>query len=139
MAAKRLVRDTTGLCFELTETRFLKTVDRFQNNHIFCFLTGGNVKFLLLMNPDPNVTSYGSYNSAAPAKGSATGAASSRQAGPIASNPASTQTEDAVRSFMSEIYELWIKHIMNPLHVADKPVSSPAFRANVAASAKKYL
>lgn len=121
----------------LTQTRFLKTIDRFQNNHIFCFLTGGNVKFLLLMNPDPNVTSYGSYMPPTATKG--TGASGTRQAGSITNNPTSTQTEEAVKSFMGEVYELWIKHIMNPLHVADRAVSSPAFRANVAASAKKYL
>ncbi|CAD0082233.1 unnamed protein product [Aureobasidium vineae] len=49
------------------------------------------------------------------------------------------QTEEAVRQFMTDVYEAWIKCIMNPFYVVNAPVTSPVFRGRVAAAAKKYL
>jgi len=115
---------------------YLKNIDRFQNNHIHCFLTGGNVKFLLLMNPDPSSTAYANYPGSNAARPSP---ASARQATLLASNPSSTQTEEAVRQFMLEVYEAWVKCIMNPFYMVNTPVSSPVFRARVATAAKRYL
>jgi len=76
-------------------SRYLKKVDTFQNNHIHCFLTGGNVKFMLLMNADPSMTGYASPPPSRPS--------TARQSTLLASNPASSQTEEAVRNFMTEV------------------------------------
>lgn len=79
--------------------RYLRRIDTFQNNHIHCFLTGGNVKFMLLMNPDPSTTTYSSYQASPPSRPS-----TARQStGLLAANPTSQQTEDAVRQFMFEV------------------------------------
>ncbi|KAF2207086.1 hypothetical protein CERZMDRAFT_51818 [Cercospora zeae-maydis SCOH1-5] len=116
-----------------TRDLYLKKIDSFQNNHIHCFLTGGNIKFMLLMNPDPNATAYSNFQ--APASRPNTG----RQSSLIASNPTSQQTEEAVRQFMTEVYEAWMKCIMNPFYNVNQPVTSPMFRGRVANAAKKYL
>lgn len=57
----------------------------------------------------------------------------------LANNPASVQTEEAVRQFMTEVYEAWVKCIMSPFYVVNRPVTSPVFRSRVAAAAKKCL
>lgn len=116
---------------------YLKNIDRFQNNHIHCFLTGGNVKFLLLMNPDPSSTTYSSYPASNPPRPPPS--VTARQSTLLASNPSSAQTEEAVRQFMLEIYEAWVKCIMSPFYIINQPVTSPVFRGRVAAAAKKYL
>ncbi len=77
--------------------RYLKCVDKFFNNYISCFITGGNVKFLLLHQPSQPVT-----------------AATSRSSTSIGANPTSAATEEAIKSFFTEVYENWIKAIMNP-------------------------
>lgn len=78
--------------------RYLKKIDTFQNNHIHAFLTGGNIKFMLLMNPDPTATAYATYQTSPPSRPS-----TGRQSMLIASNPNSQQTEEAVRQFMFEV------------------------------------
>ncbi|KAI5362538.1 Putative trafficking protein particle complex subunit 2 [Septoria linicola] len=117
-----------------TKDLYLKKVDSFQNNYIHCFLTGGNVKFMLLMNPDPSATSYSSHQ-APPASRPNT----ARQSTLIANTPSSQQTEEAVRQFMTEVYEAWMKCIMNPFYNVNQVVTSPVFRSRVATAAKKYL
>lgn len=138
-----------------SHSRYLKKIDSFQNNHIHTFITGGNVKFMLLMNPDPAATAYSSFQASPPSRPS-----TARQSTLIANNPSSQQTEDAVRQFMSEVrhpapfttfhtdispswheqvYEAWMKCIMNPFYATDQPVTSPVFRSRVSTAAKKYL
>ncbi|CAK4030342.1 Trafficking particle complex subunit 2 [Lecanosticta acicola] len=119
-----------------TKELYLRKVDSFQNSHIHAFLTGGNVKFMLLMNPDPAATTYSSYPTSPPPR-PGTGAA--RQSTLIASNPTSQQTEEAVRQFMIEVYEAWMKCIMNPFYAVNQPVTSPVFRSRVSTAARKYL
>ncbi|KAI5246180.1 trafficking protein-like protein particle complex subunit 2 [Aureobasidium subglaciale] len=116
---------------------YLKNVDRFQNNHIHCFITGGNVKFMLLMNPDPTSTTYSTYSAAAPQRQHPS--VTARQSTLLANNPTGAQTEEAVRQFMTDVYEAWIKCIMNPFYIVNGPVTSPVFRSRVAAAAKKSL
>nr|POF18002.1 trafficking protein particle complex subunit 2 [Quercus suber] len=77
---------------------YLRKVDTFQNNHIHCFLTGGNVKFMLLMNPDPNTTTYSAYTTSQNSRPSTARQSTTS----IAANPSSQQTEEAVRQFMGE-------------------------------------
>jgi len=56
-------------------------------------------------------------------------------------NPTAPATEEAVKNFMVEVYEIWVKTVMNPFFGVGvgEPVRSPVFRARVAAAAKKYL
>lgn len=132
---------------------YLKKVDTFQNNHIHTFLTGGNVKFMLLMNPDPQATPYSNFASPPPSRPS-----TARQSMLLANNPGSSQTEDAVRGFVTEVsiswesllgdgmtltsvqvYEAWVKCTMNPFYDVNQEVTSPVFRSRVAAAAKRFL
>lgn len=99
---------------------YLKCIDRFYNNYVSCFMTGGNVKFLLLHAPTQPATS-------------------ALRASTIASNPTSPQTEEAIRAFFVEVYENWVKTIMSPFYQVNMPVTSAVFRTRVAAAAKKYL
>ncbi|KAK0386270.1 hypothetical protein NLU13_6107 [Sarocladium strictum] len=101
---------------------YIKRIDQFFNNYISCFVTGGNVKFLLLHQPT-----------------AATSSASSRVSTAIGANPASPQTEEAIRLFFVEVYDNWVKAIMSPFYNANMEVRSPVFRARVAAAGRKYL
>jgi len=85
-------------------------------------MTGGNVKFLLLHAPSQ------------PATANTTRASTS-----IAANPTSPQTEEAIKQFFTEVYENWVKTIMNPFYQVNMEVKSPVFRGRVAAAGKKYL
>lgn len=38
-----------------------------------------------------------------------------------------------------QVYENWVKCIMNPFYHVNQPVTSPIFRSRVATAAKKYL
>lgn len=92
---------------------------------------------MLLMNPDPTSTTYSTYPAGPPPRQNP--AATARQSTLLANNPNSAQTEEAVRQFMTDVYEAWIKCIMNPFYIVNRPVTSPVFRGRVAAAAKKYL
>jgi len=91
---------------------------------------------MLLMNPDPSVTTYSAFQTSPPARPST---ARQQSTIAIAANPTSQQTEEAVRQFMFEVYEAWIKCIMNPFYQSNQVVTSPVFRGRVATAAKKYL
>ena len=39
----------------------------------------------------------------------------------------------------AQVYESWVKCIMNPFYQANQVVTSPIFRSRVATAAKKYL
>jgi len=98
---------------------YLKCVDRFYNNYVSCWMTGGNVKFMLLHAPSQPATTTTSRA--------------------IAANPTSPQTEEAIKLFFTEVYENWVKTIMNPFYQVNMEVKSPIFRSRVAAAGKKYL
>ncbi|KAM0712081.1 hypothetical protein Q7P37_011175 [Cladosporium fusiforme] len=117
-----------------TKDLYLKKVDTFQNNHIHTFITGGNVKFMLLMNPDPQATPYSNFASPPPSRPS-----TARQSMLLANNPGSSQTEDAVRGFVTEVYEAWVKCTMNPFYDVNSEITSPIFRSRVTAAAKRFL
>lgn len=76
----------------------------------------------------------------------------------LANNPGSSQTEDAVRGFVTEVsiswesllgdgltltsiqvYEAWVKCTMNPFYDVNQEITSPIFRSRVAAAAKRFL
>lgn len=57
------------------------------------------MKFMLLMNPDPSITTYSSYPTSPPSRPS-----TARQSTiMLAANPTSPATEEAVRQFMIEV------------------------------------
>ncbi|KAJ9155063.1 Trafficking protein particle complex subunit 2 [Pleurostoma richardsiae] len=101
---------------------YLKVVDKFFNNYISCFVTGANVKFLLLHQPT-----------------AAASGASSRSSTSIAANPTSPATEEAIKNFFMEVYDSWVKAVMSPFYKVNMEVRSPVFRARVAAAGRKYL
>lgn len=103
--------------------RYLKVIDKFFNNYISCFVTGANVKFLLLHQPFGGSSSSGS----------------SRSSTSIAANPTSAATEEAIKSFFLEVYENWVKAVMNPFYKVNMEVKSPIFRQRVFAAGRKYL
>ncbi|KAI2636417.1 Sedlin [Hypomontagnella submonticulosa] len=105
-----------------TGQMYLKCVDKFFNNYVSCFVTGGNVKFLLLHQPTMPVSTT-----------------STRSSTSIGANPTSPQTEEAIKSFMLEVYENWVKTIMSPFYRVNMEVRSPIFRQRVAAAGRKYL
>ncbi|KAK5018249.1 trafficking protein-like protein particle complex subunit 2 [Cryomyces antarcticus] len=115
---------------------YLKTIDRYHNNHISCYLTAGNVKFLLLLSPDTHPAAYtASSNTQRPSS-----AALARQtSSSLAANPTAPQTEEAIRLFFTEVYDAWVKNLMNPFYMLNAPVRSPVFRGRVMAAGKKYL
>lgn len=103
--------------------RYLKVIDKFFNNYISCFVTGANVKFLLLHQPS----------------GSGSGLGASRSSTSIAANPTSAATEEAIKNFFLEIYENWVKAVMSPFYKVNMEVKSPIFKQRVVAAGKKYL
>ncbi|CAG8960689.1 hypothetical protein HYFRA_00013457 [Hymenoscyphus fraxineus] len=100
---------------------YLKNIDRYYNNYISAFITGSNTKFLLLHHPTtPSTTS-------------------TRASTSIPANPTSPQTEEAIKQFFVEVYENWLKTVMNPFYTQGMRIDSPVFRGRVAAAGRKYL
>ena len=81
-----------------------------------------DVKFLLLHAPSQPATTT-----------------TTRASTSIAANPTSPQTEEAIKQFFTEVYENWVKTIMNPFYHVNMEVKSPVFRTRVVAAGKKYL
>lgn len=165
-------------------------IDRFYNNYVSCFLTGGStslflsflswasivtcwcphanlhtgepsptspylkdlgndnprstdIKFLLLHAPNPTLsTPY--YSSGGGAGSSAASLATTTTTTATATstttmNPTAPATEEAIRQFFMDVYDVWVKNIMNPFYIVNMEVKSPVFRARVVAAARKYL
>ena len=106
----------------MSRRRYLKCIDKFFNNYVSCFVTGANVKFLLLHQPNVPTSSSASRASTA-----------------IGANPTSPATEEAVKMFFTEVYDNWVKAIMSPFYKANMEVRSAVFRSRVAAAGRKYL
>ncbi|KAJ1462765.1 trafficking protein particle complex subunit 2 putat [Pelagophyceae sp. CCMP2097] len=49
------------------------------------------------------------------------------------------RNEEAVRNFFVEVYELYVKLLMNPFYQYDTPILSPAFDQRVHTLARRYL
>lgn len=123
-------------CTNTISTRYLKSIDRFYNNFISCFLTGSGARFLLLHCPDPTAT-HNAHLTPMPPSSNADKRTSNSSS--IAYNPTSPATEEAVRNFFADVYENWVKTVMSPFYHLNAPVTSPVFRARVAAAGRKYL
>ncbi|TCD71328.1 hypothetical protein EIP91_011099 [Steccherinum ochraceum] len=50
-----------------------------------------------------------------------------------------TRNDDGIKSFFTEVWELYVKTMLNPFHTAHTPIRSAVFDGRVRASAKKYL
>ncbi|KAF2015598.1 Sedlin [Aaosphaeria arxii CBS 175.79] len=115
---------------------YLKHIDKYQHNYISCWITGANVRFLLLTRPRDEALGLGGGGGS---RGSLAGGRGAL--GGNVYNPTAPATEEAVKNFFVDVYEAWLKTVMNPFFsVANGDVvKSPVFRQRVAAAAKKYL
>ncbi|KAL1988456.1 hypothetical protein VTN96DRAFT_9511 [Rasamsonia emersonii] len=147
---------------------YLKHIDTYPPTaaHISAFLTPSGARFLLLHQPpqlpssSSSTTGTGgsgsggggiggggglmssSFTSSASSSvfgGGLTGASSRASSSSIAANPTSPQTEEAIRQFMNEVYENWVKTVMNPFYRQGMEIRSPVFRSRVLAAGRKWL
>jgi len=49
------------------------------------------------------------------------------------------KSEDSIKNFFSDVYELYVKLLMNPFYAYDTPITSKAFDTRVRAIARRYL
>lgn len=124
------------------ESRYLKHIDTYPPASAFvsAFLTPSGARFLLLHQP-PQLPSAAAGGSSSLLGSSFSGAASSSRASSssVAANPTSPQTEEAVRQFMNEVYENFVKTVMSPFYRQGMEIRSPVFRGKVTAAGRKWL
>ncbi|KAE8138267.1 Sedlin [Aspergillus pseudotamarii] len=127
---------------------YLKHIDTYPpaSAYISAFLAPSGARFLLLHQPPqlPSASSTGSGSSSilgASFSASALGGGSSSRASSssIGANPTSPQTEEAVRQFMNEVYENYVKTVMSPFYSQGMEIRSPVFRSRVTAAGRKWL
>ncbi|KAL4925034.1 TRAPP subunit TRS20 [Aspergillus undulatus] len=137
---------------------YLKNIDSYPpaSSYISAFLTPSGTRFLLLHQPpQPNLppsSSGGTSGSGSMSLGSSMGGSglfsgsgmgisgSGRtSSSSIAANPTAPQTEEAVRQFMTEVYEGYVKTVMSPFYRRGMEIRSPVFRAKVSAAGRKWL
>ncbi|KAB8079041.1 Sedlin [Aspergillus leporis] len=127
---------------------YLKHIDTYPpaSAYISAFLAPSGARFLLLHQPPqlPSTANAGggsssllgsSFSASALGSGSSSRASSSS----IAANPTSPQTEEAVRQFMNEVYENYVKTVMSPFYKQGMEIKSPVFRSRVTAAGRKWL
>lgn len=49
------------------------------------------------------------------------------------------RNEDAIRGFMTESHELYVKHILNPFALIDSPIVSPQFDSHLRLISRRFL
>ena len=137
-----------------TKCRYLKRVDHFASAHISTFLTPTSTRFMLLHLPHPPnqypqtpqltpttfppFAPYTSIPSTSSTPSISKPSSSSGSTG-IPNNATSPQAEEAIRGFFGEVFEVWIKAIMNPFTSTEDKIVSPVFRQRIIAAGKKYL
>lgn len=125
--------------------RYLKHIDTYPPAaaYISAFLTPSGTRFILLHQPPqlPSSSTGGSSLLSSSFSASALGSANSSRASSssIAANPTSPQTEEAVRQFMNEVYENYVKTVMSPFYRQGLEIRSPVFRTKVTAAGRKWL
>ncbi|PSN60041.1 Sedlin, partial [Corynespora cassiicola Philippines] len=119
---------------------YLKHIDKYANCYISCWITGAGVRFLLLTRPRDEALGLTGGGVGGGQRGSLAGGRVTAGSGGLY-NPTSPATEEAVKNFMVDVYEAWVKTVMNPFFSVQNGdvVKSPVFRGRVAAAAKKYL
>jgi hypothetical protein len=50
-----------------------------------------------------------------------------------------TKSEDAIRQFFTDVYDLYVKTALSPFYFVNDPITNPQFDLKVKAVAKKYL
>ncbi|EJF62949.1 Sedlin [Dichomitus squalens] len=50
-----------------------------------------------------------------------------------------SRNDDGIKAFFTDVWELYVKTMLNPFHTAHTPIRSAVFDARVRASAKKHL
>ncbi|KAL2838458.1 Sedlin [Aspergillus pseudoustus] len=138
---------------------YLKHIDTYPPAaaYISAFLTPSGTRFVLLHQPpQPNIPASATTSGAAGSMSmslSASTSSSSTGGGlfggsgssgrtsssSIAANPTAPQTEEAVRQFMSEVYEGYVKTVMSPFYRRGMEIKSPVFRGKVSAAGRKWL
>ncbi|BCS26339.1 TRAPP subunit TRS20 [Aspergillus puulaauensis] len=136
---------------------YLKHIDTYPpaSAYISAFLTPSGTRFLLLHQPpQPNIpassASAGTGGSMSMSTssgmggsglfgGSGMGSSSRTSSSSIAANPTAPQTEEAVRQFMTEVYENYVKTVMSPFYKRGLEIRSPVFRSKVSAAGRKWL
>lgn len=48
------------------------------------------------------------------------------------------RSEDAIRGFFQDVYEIYLRQVMNPFYEASSPISSAAFDLRVRTAARKH-
>ncbi|KAL9074773.1 MAG: hypothetical protein Q9161_002142 [Pseudevernia consocians] len=130
---------------------YLKRIDQFASSHISTFITPTSTRFMLLHLPHPPNTAptsqpmpnsfppFTPYTSVPPSTSAASRGTSSSSSTSIPNNPTSPQTEEAIRQFFGEAFEVWLKAIMNPFATTEGKIGSPVFRQRMVAAGRKYL
>ncbi|KAL4968693.1 TRAPP subunit TRS20 [Aspergillus stella-maris] len=140
---------------------YLKNIDSYPpaSAYISAFLTPSGTRFLLLHQPPqptlpPSSSGTGAGGSISGSTmslgGSSTGSGLFSGSGmgmgtgrtsssSIAANPTAPQTEEAVRQFMTEVYEGYVKTVMSPFYRRGMEIRSPVFRSRVSAAGRKWL
>ncbi|KAI9483025.1 MAG: Sedlin [Benjaminiella poitrasii] len=83
-----------------TTAMYLKSIDRFNEFYVSCFVTAGNVKLMLLHDQ---------------------------------------KSEDSIKQFFTEVYELYIKVLMNPFYEKNSAITNPSFDNRVKLVARRFL
>lgn len=117
---------------------YLKHIDKYQNMFVSCWITGGNTRFLLLTRPRDESLGLAAGGGS---KGSLAGGRATLGGSAALYSPTAPATEEAVKNFMVDVYEAWVKTIMNPFFAVGngEVIKSPVFRQRVITAAKKYL
>ncbi|KAL5357175.1 Sedlin [Aspergillus floccosus] len=131
----------------MNSNMYLKHIDTYPPAaaYISAFLTPSGARFLLLHQPPQLPTTAGggsnSTTGSSLLSSSFSGGVGSTRASSssVAANPTSPQTEEAVRQFMNEVYENYVKTVMSPFYRQGMEIKSPVFRARVSAAGRKWL
>ncbi|KAL3467215.1 Sedlin [Aspergillus heterothallicus] len=137
---------------------YLKHIDTYPpaSAYISAFLTPSGTRFVLLHQPpQPNIPASATTGAAGSMSMSlspstlssstggglfgGSGSSGRASSSSIAANPTSPQTEEAVRQFMSEVYEGYVKTVMSPFYRRGMEIKSPVFRAKVSGAGRKWL
>lgn len=94
----------------------LGKVDSFYGLLVNSFVTQGNIKLIMC------------YDSSAP-----TGALE------LMTSSSNKHDENAIKQFFTEVYDLYVKALLNPFYSVNDPIVSPDFDFRVKLLARKYL
>ncbi|CAO3610189.1 unnamed protein product [Mucor hiemalis] len=83
-----------------TQAMYLKSIDKFNEFYVSCFVTAGSVKFMLLHDQ---------------------------------------KSEDSIKTFFTEVYELYIKILMNPFYEKNSTITNPSFDNRIKLVARRFL